>query len=195
MKKYLLFALLLLAMIMTLVACGSDETISDADVQNPTTNQIEVEVSDDSVKPDDTEEPVKSDDAEKPVKPDDTEEPVGPDNTDEPVIEMVDWETWATQADNDEVCMVVWNEKTGTQKILQPTTDEKPFIYNVEEGDRFAVPKRDNIMSVSVGFEENFYWQSAEQKYMELEIPVGEKKVIYIACENEEWARSYLFNF
>ena len=45
------------------------------------------------------------------------------------------------------------------------------------------------------GFEENFYWQSAEQKYIELEIPVGEKKVIYIACENEEWARSYLFNF
>ena len=183
MKKYLLIGLLLLAM--TFVACGTDET-KDTDVNNPVKDQAEVEVSNDTDEPDNTEDP---------VEPGDVEEPVEPDDTDESVVEMVDWETWATQADNDEVCLVVWNETTGTQKILQPTTDEKPFIYNVEEGDRFAVPKRDNIMSVSVGFEENFYWQSAEQKYIELEIPVGEKKVIYIACENEEWARSYLFNF
>ena len=33
---------------------------------------------------------------------------------------MIDWETWAIQADHDEVCMVVWNETTGTQKILEP---------------------------------------------------------------------------
>lgn len=183
MKKHLLFTLLLLALIMTLIACGSDDTSSDTDVKNSATDQTEVQVPNGAV---DTVEP---DDA------DDADEPVAPDNTDEPAVEMVDWETWATQAEHDEVCLVVWNETTGTQKILEPTTDEKPSIYNVEEGDRFAVPHRNNIMSVSIGFEENFYWQSADQKYIELEIPVGVKTVIYIACENEEWARSYLFNF
>lgn len=177
-KQHLLTTLLLLTMIMTLVACGSDESVSDTNVKNPVEDQTEMEVPNDSNEP------------EVPV--DDKGSAV---DTEVPVIEMVDWETWATQADNNEVCLVVWNETTGTQKILQPTTDEKPFIYNVEEGDRFAVPKRDNIICVSIGFEENFYWQSAEQKYIELEIPIGEKTVIYITCENEEWARSYLFNF
>ena len=73
MKKYLLFALLLLAMIMTLVACGLDETSSDTDVENPVKDQIEAEV------PNDT------------YELDDTEEPVEPDNTEDPVVEMVDW--------------------------------------------------------------------------------------------------------
>ncbi len=81
MKKYLLMTLLLLALIMTLVACGSDEA-TDTDVKNPVENKTEVEV------PNDTDEPeVPVDDKDSEV---DTEEPVEPD---EPVVDMVDFET------------------------------------------------------------------------------------------------------
>ena len=69
-------------------------------------------------------------------------------------VEMVDWETWATQSDNDEVCMVVWNEETGTQKVLEEMPkdglDVKKYSYTVQEGDRFFIPRRDNIMHVWV---------------------------------------------
>ncbi len=195
MKKYLLVGALLLTMIMTLVACGSEKPSGDTDVKTSATDQAEVEVPDDSDKPDNTENPVEPDNTDEPVKPDDTEDIVEPSDTEDPVAEMVDWETWATQADNDEVCMVVWNETTGTQKILQPTTAEKPFIYNVEEGDRFAVPRRDNVSYVKIGFETRIYWESENQKYIEFELPVGEMKQVYIVCNDREKAISYLFNY
>jgi len=62
MKKYLLFALLLLTMIMTLVACGLDETSSDTDVDNPVKDQIEVEVPNDTVDTDEPDTPVADED-------------------------------------------------------------------------------------------------------------------------------------
>ena len=40
-------------------------------------------------------------------------------------IEMVDWETWARQADHNDACLVVWNENTGTQKILSAIPDSE----------------------------------------------------------------------
>ena len=181
MKKYLLVALLLLTM--TLVACGSEEA-KDTDVNNPVKDSTEVEV------PNDTDEP---------VEPDDTKEPVEPDDTEEPIVEMVDWETWATQADNDEVCFVVWNEKTGTQKVLEPmpenVEDIKKCIYTVEEGDRFAVSRRDNILYVEVNFETKFIWESEEQKYIEIEINPGEQTQISIICDDSNKVISYAFNF
>ena len=72
-----------------------------------------------------------SEDASKDTdEPDDTKEPVEPDDTEDPVVEMVDWETCAAQADNDEVCMVVWNETTGTQKILEPRPEGNLDLKN-----------------------------------------------------------------
>ena len=44
MKKYLLTVLSLSTMIMTLIACGSDNATSDTDVKNPITDQTQVEV-------------------------------------------------------------------------------------------------------------------------------------------------------
>lgn len=185
MKKYLLFALLLLAMIMTLVACGLDETSSDTDVENPVKDQIEAEVPNDTVELDDTEEP---------VEPDDTEDLVEPDNTEDPVAEMVDWETWATQADNDEVCLVVWNETTGTQKILEPVL-ENGSIYTVEEGDKFAIPKRSNIDFVLIGYDTKLYCGLEEKEYMEFDLPVGEIIEVHIMCSDQKDAISYWFNY
>lgn len=183
MKKYLLIALLLLTMFMTLVACGSDNATSDTDVKDPATDQTGVEVSDDSDEP---EVPVDDKDSEV-----DTEEPVEPD---EPVVEMVDWETWATQADHNEVCMVVWNETTGTQEILKPMT-ENSSIYTLEEGDRFSVPRRDNVEYIYKNSKTKIYWESDEQQYMELEILPGEKTQISIICNDRVKAISYLFNY
>ena len=179
MKKYLLIGLLLLAM--TFVACGTDET-KDTDVNNPVKDQAEVEV------PNDTEEP---DNTEDPVEPDNTDEPVEPE---EPVVEMVDWETWATQADHNEVCMVVWNETTGTQKILEPVL-ENGSIYTVEEGDRFAIPKRSNIDFVLIGYDTKIYCGLEEKQYMEIDLPVGEIMEVHIMCSDKEDAISYWFNY
>lgn len=182
MKKYLLIRLLLLSM--TFVACGTDET-KDTDVNNPVKDQAEVEVPNDPVEPDNTEDP---------VEPGDVEEPVEPDDTDESVVEMVDWETWATQADNDEVCLVVWNETTGTQKILEPVL-ENGSIYTVEEGDRFAVPKRSNIDFVLIGYDTKLYCGLEEKQYIEINLPVGEIMEVHIMCSDKEDAISYWFNY
>ena len=188
MKKFLLIALLLLTM--TLVACGSEEA-KDTDVKNPVEDSTEVEV------PNDTDEPeVPVDDKDSEV---DTEEPVEPD---EPVVDMVDFETWAKQEGNEDVCLVVWNEGTNTQDILEPIQkgefDLQKYSYNVEEGDRFAISRNSNILYAIVknnGTETRLFWESEEQQYMELEIPQGEKAQVIIACEDSDQAISYLFNY
>ena len=180
MKKYLLIGLLLLAM--TFVACGTDET-KDTDVNNPVKDSTEVEVPND------------------PVEPDNAEDPVKPDDTEEPVVEMVDWETWATQADNDEVCMVVWNETTGIQKILEPVPagilEVEKYSYTVQEGDKIAIPKRNSIICVYVNLETRLEWDySKDEKYMELEIKPGEITQIDIILNTESNpSKEYLFNF
>lgn len=114
-------------------------------------------------------------------------------------VEMVDWETWAAQADNEDVCVVVWNEKTGTQKILEAMPDGeldvKKYSYTVEEGDRFAVPRRDNIVYISINLETDLEWDSGEQKYMELEVKPGEITQINIMCMDADEDETYLFNF
>lgn len=179
-KKYLLITLLTFTM--TLAACGTNED-AVTDVKDSAINQTGTEISDNSDAPI---EPANDEN----VKVDtDTEA-----DNEELVVDMVDFETWATQADNDEVCMVVWNETTGTQEILKPMT-ENTSIYTVQEGDRFAVPRRDNVSYVKIGFETRIYWESETQKYIEFEVPVGEMKQVYIVCNDREKAISYLFNY
>lgn len=64
--------------------------------------------------------------------PEPTAEPT-PEPTEEP-IEMVSWEEWASQPGETEPHLVVWNEKNGTQLIIEPYD-----TYTLEEGDKLAV--------------------------------------------------------
>ena len=175
MKKYLLTLLLLLATITCLVACGSDENPKNTDVDNPVKDQTVVDV------PNDTDEP------EVPVeKPDSevvTEEPVDPE---EPVVNMVDFETWAKQKGNEDVCLVIWNEELGNQEVMIPSKKTLK-AYEVKEGDRFAIPYRENILYVYVlhanGEVEVLGWENPE--YMEISLQIGEFTDVYIFYENE----------
>lgn len=201
MKKYLLVGALLLTLIMTLVACGSENPSGDTDVKNSATDQTETDVPNDSDEPDNTEYPVEPDNTDDPVEPDDTEAPVEPGDTEDPVAEMVDWETWATQSDNDEVCMVVWNETTGTQKILEPrpegSLDLKKYSYTIQEGDRIAVPKKTSVVCVYVNLDTRLEWEYSEnEQYMELEINPGEMTQIDVILNTKDNpSRQYLFNY
>lgn len=58
--------------------------------------------------------------------------------------EMVDWETWATNTDTEDVRLAVWNEITGVQILL-----ENGSKYEIQEGDRFAIADRDSIRFVN----------------------------------------------
>lgn len=70
----------------------------------------------------------------------------------EEVIEMVDWITWATQPDNDDIVLVVWNEKNKTQKKL--SNGEK---YIIQTGDKLAIPRRTTIMTIHVGKQDVYF--------------------------------------
>ena len=174
MKKYLSIALLLLTM--TFVACGTDET-KDTDVNNPVEDQAEVEIPNDPVEPGNTEDP---------VEPGNTEDPVEPDNTEEPVVNMVDFETWAKQEGNEDICLVIWNEELGNQEVMIPSKKSLK-AYEVKEADRFAISYRENILYVNVlhanGEVEVLGWENDE--YMEISLPIGEYTDVYIFYENE----------
>lgn len=181
MKKYLLIGLLLLTM--TLVACGSEKA-KDTDLKNPATDQTVEEV------PNDTEDPVEPDNTEEPVEPDDTDEAVNPDDTEDPVkpeVEMVDFETWAKQEGNNDVCLVIWNEELNIQEVML-TLGKSGKAHKVQEGDRFAIPYRENIKYVNLLHENGeldiLGWKNGAE-YMEVEIPIGENVDFYIDYENE----------
>lgn len=154
-RKYLLM-LALSVITLSLSGCGNEaETNSDGtttledenQVAEDSSNEGEVLDSDSSEdvleivnesESDTTESAIASDvEAE-----DDTE---STEDTAEPEVEMVDFETWAKQEGNDEVCLVVWNEATKTQRIIKPMEE-----YVVQEGDRFAVPYKENVR-VNIG--------------------------------------------
>ena len=189
MKKYLLTTLLLLALIMTMIACRKSEDAAandSTDVENAeyTTNDNNMQSGNEETATSDTTSETNDDTAE-------TEETTEPN---EPAVEMVSWEEWATQADNDEVCLVVWNDKTGTQKILEPVI-ESGSIYTVEEGDRFAIPKRKKIDFVLVGYDTKIYPGHVEKEYIEVDLPVGQEIEVHIACAGEKTTTSYWFNY
>lgn len=95
----------------------------------------------------------------------------------EPEVEMVDFETWAKQEGNEEVCLVVWNETTKTQKII-----EEMETYVIQEGDRFAVPYRENIHIEIDG--ELVEWESLE--YTELHLPPNERVEVFILVDKSD---------
>ncbi len=71
----------------------------------------------------------------------------------------------------------------------------KKCIYTVEEGDRFAISRRDNILYVEVNFETKFIWETEEQKYIEIEIKPEEQTQISIIRSDSNKVISYAFNF
>lgn len=56
----------------------------------------------------------------------------------ESVVEIQDFETFAAQEGSEEINLVVWNESTGMQKIIEPDK-ESSERYIMQDGDRFAV--------------------------------------------------------
>ena len=164
MKKYLLTALLLFTLLMTLIACGSEEASSDTDVKNPATAQTKVELPDE---PDESDVSVNIDtDAEVDTV------------TEEPVVDMVSWEEWATQPDSEKPCLVVWNETTGKQIIV-----EENGKYITEEGDKLAVPIKGDLAAVCVNETSQNFVKTEYGDYYE------------IVLENETWnSVNYTFN-
>lgn len=102
--------------------------------------------------------------------------------------QMVDWETFATQADNDKICMVVSNETSCEQKVLYDGG-----FYPYKEGDRIAIPIKENIRRVRYyasdekgkrkGEVIDLYWKDKDEvPYIEFE--VGKESGYYISISD-----------
>jgi len=100
----------------------------------------------------------------------------------EPEVEMVDFDTWAKQEGNEEPCLVVWNETTKTQRIIQPMEE-----YVIQEGDRFAVPYMEDGKIEING--ELVYWEVGD--YTELHIPDDEKVKVCIVDYSVSYMTPY----
>lgn len=114
-----------------------------------------------------------------------------------PVSSMVDWETFATQADNNEICLVISNEQTSTQTVLfKEGTENSTCFYNYEEGDKVAVPIKDNITRVCYYIAEvdgtqktdiqNVYWKDDGEKLPYVEIKIENEPQYYISIFDNE---------
>ena len=172
--KKLLALVLCATMTLSLTGCGEKATEDVAvttTTEEPTVEESTVEETAEQPEEETEEEPT-----------DEVEEPVEETTTEEPKVEMVDFETWAKQEGNDEVCLVVWNEELGIQEIM-PTVFESKKAYEIQDGDRFAVPYRSNISYVDIG-SESCTWENFE--YLELSLPKGEIFDVYIGYENKD---------
>lgn len=172
MKKNLLTTLLLLTMMMTLIACGSNESTSDTNEKNPIKDHTNAEVYDEPIKPDELDVSLDIDT--------DTDSKIYTDyelDNEKPVVDMVSWEEWATQPDSEKPCLVVWNDITRKQIIV-----EENGKYITEEGDRLAVPIKGNLAAV--------YVNSTSQKFVKTEY--GD--YYEVVLENETW-NAVLYSF
>lgn len=109
-----------------------------------------------------------------------------------PAVEMVDFETWAAQEGNDEVCLVVWNEELGVQEIM-PTVSVSEKVYEVQDGDRLAVPYRESI--TSFGFRDTATWMWYEAPYYEITLPSGKISVIDIVSHDDETGETEVLTY
>lgn len=156
--KYVLTGIISACLMAALTACSSKaDNKKEQVIDNTPTVEETVEPTEEVQQPD----------AEVEIEPtkEVVEEPVEETTLEEPQNEMVDFETWAKQEGNDEVCLVVWNEELGIQEIL-PTYFESKEIYEIQEGDRFAVPYRSNIAYVSVNGDSDYKFDGSN--YLEL---------------------------
>lgn len=123
-----------------------------------------------------------------------------------PTTPMVDWETFAAQADNDDICLVISNEKMATQTVLFGDANHKvPYPYI--EGDKIAIPIRDSIQRICYntvnmdgtpkGEDQEIYWKDSNntsQKYIEFTIGDEVAYNILIFDENSKMISSFLIS-
>ena len=172
--KKLLALVLCATMTLSLAGCGEKATEDVAvttTTEEPTAEETTVEETAEQPEEEVEEEPVEE-----------VEEPVEETTTEEPKGEMVDFETWAKQEGNDEVCLVVWNEELGIQEIV-PTLQETEEKYQIQDGDRFAIPYNEKIIDVKINKETGIF---SNFEYLELPLTKGEINMVNIYFENGE---------
>lgn len=99
-------------------------------------------------------------------KPEITEETTEAEDQSKETTQMVDWETFATQADSDDICLTVSNEDMGYQQLIMIPDGENNAFYEPKEGDRFAVPVRNNINWINVVTIKNLEIVNNERLYL-----------------------------
>lgn len=189
-KSLIALALVLVAiMAVTLCACSKNGSSKDNQVTSSTPVVEDSTESTEEVKQ--SEETI-VESTEDVVEPTEVVESTEETTPDESKVEMVDFETWAKQEDNDEVCLVVWNEELGVQEIM-PTFQETEEIYQVQEGDRFAIPYRESIIYIGIN-DDSQMWDNTE--YFELSFEGEKATQITIIFENkngEDENKNYFF--
>lgn len=179
-KKYLI-ALSLTVISMSLSACGNQaETSTNNQVTN-NTPKVEETVAVESIE--EVREPEVEVEMETEEVVESTEEIVEETVPEEPEVEMVDFDTWAKQEGNDEVCLVVWNEELGIQEII-PTFKEKEEIGVINEGDKFAIPFNEIVVAIHINDESYSY--PATSDYLEVSLTKGEMNKVTIFFETED---------
>ncbi len=169
--KKLVVILGIVSLMIGLTACAKD-----AQSSNDTVDKIAIEETTQST--DSTEQQPETE-----VVEDTTEEVVEEETIpEEPEVEMVDFETWAKQEGNDEVCLVVWNEELGIQKIL-PTYQESKETYTIQEGDRFAIPYNELIASIDINEESKSFYG---YEYLEISLIKGEVNQVTVIFYNQD---------
>lgn len=116
--------------------------------------------------------------------------------------EMIDWETFAAQEDNEEICVVVSNEISGHQELIMPADKGEAAYYEPCEGDRFAVPIKENILWISlvtinnleiINNERLFFKDQLGQEltYIEISFPKGNNYNLLIQKEEDKDAMQF----
>lgn len=170
-------------MLATLSACSASE---QANEQEQLTNTQKTEESQEVKEP--MVENTESED--KPIEESsgETTEKVEENTSEATPVEMVDFETWAKQEGNDEICLVVWNEELGVQEIM-PTIEETKKTYQIQDGDKFAIPFREAIIDIKINGETGIF---PDTEYLELLLPQGELTKVCITYRNEEGEYEFL---
>ncbi len=173
-KKLTIFLCMTGMLAMLCTGCGKKEEAG----QQPDTNKVAVEESTEVQEPAIEETTAVVEESTEEV----VEEIVEESTTEKPKVEMVDFDTWAKQEGNDEVCLVVWNEELGIQEVIT-SLSQSDEVYKIHEGDRFAIPYRKNIDTVIIN-EETGKFQNDE--YLEIELAKETDTVVYIIYKDEK---------
>lgn len=179
----------LLIMVLMLFGCGNTQVES---TPTPVPEEKENEVVEETT----VEEPEVVEDVQE-------ETTEGEEQQETPATPMVDWETFAAQADNDEICIVVTNEDIGYQDIIKVPDGEENTFYESKEGDKFAVPIRDNIYwidivtikDLEVVSDERIYFKEESNQslqFIEVSFPKGNNYNLSIKIEESQEPMQFL---